>query len=262
MTDVALITGASSGIGEAFARRLASEGYNLFLVARSGEKLADLSNELAGLHKIRAFYLAADLTRPEADKTVFEYAAENQLDVTLLINNAGVGSMGDFAKLPLERELEMIDLNVRAAVALCRRFLPQMRSRSSGTIINVSSAAGFQPVPFMATYAATKSFLTAFSEAIAEENRPFGIQILALCPGSTDTAFFDNAKMQRSFSFKGQQTPEEVVETALRAIRRRKVVAISGWANRLVARAVNFVPNRVITRSVARGLRRRFQEDK
>ncbi|MCV4683524.1 SDR family NAD(P)-dependent oxidoreductase, partial [Escherichia coli] len=103
-------------------------------------------------------------------KTVFEYAAENQLDVTLLINNAGVGSMGDFAKLPLERELEMIDLNVRAAVALCRRFLPQMRSRSSGTIINVSSAAGFQPVPFMATYAATKSFLTAFSEAIAEEN--------------------------------------------------------------------------------------------
>lgn len=261
MTKVTLITGASSGIGEAFARRLAAEGHNLLLVSRSGDKLSHLCDELVGKHQVQAFYLAADLTQPDSDKAVFDFAVVKALQVHWLINNAGVGSMGDFVNLPIERELEIIDLNIRAAVALTRRFLPAMRQRRDGVIINVSSAAGFQPVPFMATYAATKSFLTAFSEAIAEENRPFGVRILALCPGSTNTAFFENAGMQRSTSFKGQQTPEEVVETALRAVTRGKAVAISGWTNWIVARGVNFVPNTLITRIVARGLRRRFQPD-
>lgn len=259
MTAVTLITGASSGIGEAFARRLAGEGHNLLLVARSHEKLSLLCEELAGQHRIKAFFLVADLAAPGADEKVLCFAEESGLEVTWLINNAGIGSMGDFATLPLARELEMIDLNIRAVVSLTHRFLPQMRRRKSGVIINVSSAAGFQPVPFMATYAATKSFVTAFSEALAEENRPCGVQVVALCPGSTETAFFRNAGIERSLSFKGQQTPEQVVETALRAVRRRRIKAISGLSNRIVARAANFVPNAVITRIVAAGLRGRFQ---
>ncbi|MER3631136.1 MAG: hypothetical protein C4325_02335, partial [Blastocatellia bacterium] len=222
MTAVTLITGASSGIGEAFARRLAREGHNLFLVARSRDRLSELCNELSARHPVKAFFFAVDLAAESSDEKVLLFSQEHCLEVTWLINNAGIGSMGDFAAMPLGRELEIIDLNIRAVVALTHRFLPQMRNRKSGIIINVSSAAGFQPLPFMATYAATKSFVTSFSEALAEENRPCGIQILALCPGSTDTAFFRNAGMDRSFSFKGQQTPEEVVETALRAVRRRR----------------------------------------
>lgn len=259
MTEVTLITGASSGIGEAFARRLAREGHNLLLVARSRDKLSLICEELAGRHQIKAFFLAVDLAAPGADEKVLRFTEESGLEVTWLINNAGIGSMGDFAALPLGRELEMIDLNIRAVVSLTHRFLPQMRGRKSGVIVNVSSAAGFQPVPFMATYAATKSFVTAFSEALAEENRPCGVQVMALCPGSTETAFFRNAGIERSLSFKGQQTPEQVVETALRAVRRRRIKAISGLSNWIVARASNFVPNALITRIVAAPLRGRFQ---
>ena len=135
-----------------------------------------------------------------------------------------------------------------------------MRERKSGTIINVSSAAGFQPIPFMATYAATKAFVTSFSEAIAEENRPFGIQVLALCPGSTETNFHAAAKMDRALAVKGQETPEQVVETALGKVGTRRSKVVSGWTNWIVASAVNFVPNALITRVMAKGMRSRFQK--
>jgi short-subunit dehydrogenase len=201
---VTLITGASSGIGEAFARRLAAEGHNLLLVARSEDKLRRLCDELKARHKVTAHFVAVDLIDFEADERLFRETEKYGLEVDFLINNAGFGSGGDFATLDLERELEMINLNICTLVALTHRFLKQMRERRSGTIINVSSAAGFQPLPFMATYAATKAFVTSFTEAIAEENRPFGIQILALCPGSTKTNFFAASGIDRPVQVKGQ----------------------------------------------------------
>ena len=259
---VTLITGASSGIGEAFARRLAEEGHNLVLVARSEDKLRSLCDELKEAHGITAHFIAVDLVDFEADRRLFQETERHGLEVDWLINNAGFGSMGDFAELDLERELEMINLNICALVALTHRYLQGMRERKSGTIINVSSAAGFQPIPFMATYAATKSFVTAFSEAIAEENRPFGIQVLALCPGSTDTNFFKASNIDRMMQVKGQQTVDDVIDTALDAADGKRSKVVSGWANYLVASATNFVPNSLITKVIARGTRSRYQGNK
>jgi short-subunit dehydrogenase len=256
----ALITGASSGIGEAFARRLAAGGHDLFLVARSEDKLRDLGAELSSAHGVKAQYFALDLTEPNADERCFRETERLELDIDLVINNAGFGSMGDFAKLDIERELEMIRLNIGALVGLTHRYLGLMREKRKGTILNISSAAGFQPIPFMATYAATKSFVTAFSEAIAAENRPFGIEVIAVCPGSTDTPFFETGKVGREFAQKGLETPEQVVETALHAIGGGQAKVVSGWKNRMVARVASVVPNGIITKVIAKQLRKKYQD--
>ena len=261
---VTLITGASSGIGETFARKLAAEKHNLVLVARSEEKLHALCDELMLKHKIFAHYVALDLTVENSDARLFEETEKHELEVEWLINNAGFGSMGDFVRLELEKELGMIELNISALVALTHRFLPAMRERKSGTIINVASTASFQPVPFMATYAATKAFVRSFSEAIAEENRPFNINVMALCPGPTDTNFFDAAEIDKgakeAFLKKGMQTPEEVVETALNAVGSGKTAVVSGWTNYFTSRLGTFVPNSIITRVVAGILRPKFED--
>ena len=257
---VTLITGASSGIGEAFARRLAAEGHNLLLVARSEEKLRDLSDELQREYKVSVNFVAIDLIDFEADERLFGETEKHGLEVDFLINNAGFGSGGDFATLDREKELEIINLNISALVALTHRYLKPMRERKAGTIINVSSAAGFQPLPFMATYAATKAFVTSFTEAIAEENRPFGIQILALCPGSTKTNFFAASGIDRPVQVKGQQTADEVVDTAMKAIGGTRSKVVSGWANYIASLSTNFVPNTLITRVVGKALRSRYQK--
>ena len=177
----------------------------------------------------------------------------------MLINNAGFGSMGDFGKLDLDHELEMIQLNVRAVVDLTHRFLGPMRERKSGTIINVASTAGFQAVPYMATYAATKAFVLSFSEALAEENRLHGILVMALCPGVTETNFFEASKIDRP-PMRTIQTPEEVVDTALRGLARQKSLVISGWTNWLTVEAERFVPRSLVTKVAGKALRSRFEE--
>ena len=256
---VSLITGASGGIGEAFARRLAREKHNLVLVARSEDKLAVLCDELMEEHKITAHYIAVDLTEFEADLRLFNETEKHGLEVDWLINNAGFGSSGDFSELDLEKELQMINLNITALVALTNRYLKKMRERKSGTIINVASTASFQPIPFMATYAATKAFVRSFSEAIAEENRPFNILVSALCPGPTDTNFFDASEIgdefRSSMAKKGMQTPEQVVDAAMSGVKNKKTVIVSGWSNYLLSASVNFIPNRLITRTVGKVLR-------
>src|SRR3977135_4352674 len=195
--NTTLITGASSGIGEVFARKLAARGRNVLLVARSEDKLITLCNELGRSNSIRAQYVALDLSKPEAAARLFEEAEKRGLQRDMRINNAGFCSMGEFSKLDLVRELNMIDLNIKSLVELTHRFLQPMIERRQGAIINVASTAAFQPVPFMATYAATKAFVLSFSEALWEENRPYGVKVMALCPGVTDTNFFDAAKIQR-----------------------------------------------------------------
>src|SRR5712692_3252607 len=239
--NTTLITGASSGIGEAFARKLAARGHNLLLVARSEDKLITLCNELGRIKSIRAQFVTMDLSEREAAARLFEETTKRELEIDLLINNAGFGSMGDFGKLDLARELNMIDLNIRSLVELTHRFLAPMRERKSGAIINVASTAGFQPVPFMATYAATKAFVLSFSEALWEENRPYGIRVMALCPGVTETNFFEASRMQRPPA-RVSQTPEDVVDTALRGLKRGRSHIISGLPNYLMIQSERLVP--------------------
>jgi uncharacterized protein len=255
-----LITGASSGIGEAFARRLAAEGHNLVLVARSEQRLHEICDELMLKHKITAHYVATDLTAFGSEEELFRETTRHGFDVDWLINNAGFGAMGDFVELDLDRALGMISLNISALVSLTHLYLAGMRQRQSGKIINVSSAAGFQPIPFMAVYAATKTFVTSFSEAVAEENRPHGIQVLALCPGSTKTNFFAASSIDLPVSVKGQQTAEQVVETAMRAVRSGKTKAVPGIANFIGALIGKHAPNVITTRTIGRALRARYQK--
>jgi len=252
--NTTLITGASSGIGEVFERKLAARGRNVLLVARSEDKLITLCNELGRSNSIRAQYVALDLSEPDAAERLFAEAEKRSLTIDLLINNAGFGSMGEFSQLDLARELNMIDLNIKSLVELTYKFLTPMRERKQGAIINVASTAGFQAVPFMATYAATKAFVLSFSEALWEENRPFGIKVMALCPGVTETNFFEAARGKKPPA-RVSQTPEEVVDTALKGLDRGKSHIISGWTNFFMTQSERLAPRSLVTRVAGRMMR-------
>lgn len=253
-----LITGASGGIGEIFARKLAAQGHNLVLVARSEDKLHALCDELMLKHKITAHYIAVDLLDFEADKRVFEETETHGIEIDWLINNAGFGAMDDFTKIDLEKQLDMIGLNIMVLVALTYKYLRRMRERGRGVIINVSSTASFQPLPYFATYAATKAFVTSFTEAIAEENKTYGIQVLNLCPGATETNFFAAGGIDENLTVKGMQTPEQVVDAALSGVKSGKRRVISGFVNKATAYAVSVIPNSLITWGVGSKLRKQF----
>jgi short-subunit dehydrogenase len=259
--NTTLITGASSGIGEVFARKLAARGRNVLLVARSEDKLITLCNELGRSNSIRAQYVALDLSEPDAAERLFAEAEKRSLTIDLLINNAGFGSMGEFSQLDLARELNMIDLNIKSLVELTYKFLAPMRERKQGAIINVASTAGFQAVPFMATYAATKAFVLSFSEALWEENRPFGIKVMALCPGVTETNFFEAARGKKPPA-RVSQTPEEVVDTALKGLSRGKSHIISGWTNFFMTQSERLAPRSLVTRVAGRMMRSQHEDGK
>jgi len=257
--NTTLITGASSGIGAAFARKLATRGRNVLLVARSEDKLITLCNELGRMSDIRAQYLVLDLATLEAPAQLFEETQKRGMEIDTLINNAGFGSMGYFDQLDLARELQILDLNIRTVVELTHRFLLPMRKKKQGTIVNVASTAGFQPVPFMATYAASKAFVLTFSEALWEENRKHGVHVMALCPGVTETNFFEASKMDRP-PMRTAQTPEEVVDAALRGMARKKSFVISGWANVFMVESERVVPRSLVTRVAGKALRPRSED--
>ncbi|MGA0556627.1 SDR family NAD(P)-dependent oxidoreductase [Larkinella sp. VNQ87] len=258
--NVTLITGASGGIGEAFARRLAAEKHNLLLVARSEPKLRTICGELTQQFGIQAQYVAVDLTKPGADQLLFDETEKRNLTVDGLINNAGIGSGGDLLELDLASELAMMQLNMNALVALTYRFLPGMRARKHGTIINVASMACFQPIPYMAVYAASKMFVRSFTEAMMVENQPFQIRVMLLCPGATETGFFDAANLtgEKRSAYSGgdrTETPEQVVESAMRGLRAGKRITVSGFQNRVTAFLGHFIPNSFIMPILAGWLR-------
>jgi len=239
-----LITGASSGIGAAFAAALAAKGHDLILVARSGDRLTAMAADLSARHGIAAEALAADLsTAAGVDGLLAELTARGR-EVSLLINNAGFGTHGRFATLDPAREAQELMLNCYAPMMLTRGLLPAMIARGGGDIINLASTVAFQPSPYAATYGATKAFMLSFSQAIAEEVRAQGIRVVALCPGVTKTAFFDGEHALKAFG--RMRTPEQVVATALRALDRGKSVAIDGLQNRLMAESVRLAPRRMV----------------
>ena len=255
----ALITGASSGIGAAFARALAARGTNLILIARSKEKLEALSCDLEGKHAISAVSLPADLSVPGAAAEVAESVQARNLEIDLLVNNAGFGGRGEFHKLPLDRQLEMIRLNVLAVMELTHLLLPGMVKKRAGGIINVSSVTGFQSIPYAAVYSATKAFVTSFSMGLAEELRPHGIPVVTLAPGGTKTNFQEIGEKSRA-KFPGKpQTPEEVVRQALRKLESGGGLLVPRLDNRALLFVQRFMSRRTVARLVAHGSKPKTQ---
>jgi short-subunit dehydrogenase len=242
-----LVTGASGGIGEAFARLLAAKGAHLVLVARSEGKLLALAAELSAGYGIRADVVAADLARPGAAREVYARAKMLGHPIELLVNNAGFATHGRFETLDLTRELEEINLNVTALVELTHAALPDLLARGSGGILNVASTVGFQPVPYMAVYGATKAFVLSFSEALWDETRGRGVTVTALCPGATETGFFDVVNA-REASLGRRASPRDVAALGLRAWERRLPSAVHGRQNALLANASRFLPRGITAR--------------
>ena len=249
--DVVLVTGASSGIGEALARRLARDGRRLVLVARRTDRLETLARELRDAHGVATDVVPGDLTRPGAVAALVAEVERRGLVVDWLVNNAGFGTLGRFDTLPVERELEEIRLNVEALVELCGRCVPGMVQRRRGVVMNIASLGGFTPGPYMATYAATKAFVISFSEAIALELRDTGVHVLCVCPGFTRTEFQQKAELDvhgvPDFAW---MSAEAVADEAVRAVG-RKTVLVNGAMNRMTASAIHFVPRTLTARLVA-----------
>lgn len=247
----ALITGASAGIGKAFAEELAARHTNLVLVARSQEKLNELAKQLREKYQIQVEIIVEDLTKLEAVNAVFDFTKQKELTIDLLINNAGIAEYGDFVETDEERQIQIVQLNVLAVVALTRKFLPLMRQRRSGSIINVSSLAAFQPMPYLSVYAATKAFIRNFSEALWAENRHYGVRILVCCPGPVDTNFFNNAKFPAGLAQRTNKisTPQEVVHKTLQALEQGdSTVVIGGFTTHLITQLAGIVPRKTLVK--------------
>jgi hypothetical protein len=253
----ALVTGASAGLGETFAQRLAREGSNLIIVARDRKRLEQLAACLEKEHRVSVTVMAADLTK-RPDLEAVEEAVKRDGHLDLLINNAGFGTIGRFAELDLDKELNEIQLNVLALVRLTHAALPGMIRRKRGGIINVSSLAAFQPGPFNATYAATKAYVKSFTESLSEELRGTGVRVQVLCPGFTRTEFQERAGIDTSqIPSLVWMSSEEVVDDSLAALRRARVVCVPGIANRFTATMTGFLPGSVV-RHVSGRLARRL----
>lgn len=250
----ALVTGASSGIGETFARELANQKIDLILVARSQAKLEQLATELTTQHQIKTTVIVKDLTEPAAGQAVCEQIQGQGLTVDLLINNAGFGDYGTFSDRSLSKQLEMVQLNITVLVELTGLFLPIMQKRGSGVIMNVSSIAGFQPLPYMAVYAATKAFVLNFTEALWAENKHTGVHFLAVCPGATESKFYQRADFPDSFGAEDSNamaSSETVVKEALKAMdKKQSTVVTGGLANQLLVNIPRFIPRDLLVSAV------------
>ncbi|MFO7567363.1 MAG: SDR family oxidoreductase [Enhygromyxa sp.] len=251
MNKTALVTGASGGIGLELAKLFAADGHDLVLVARSEDKLRALAGELEG-GGVRVTVLPCDLSRPEAPARLFAEIEAREIELGYLVNNAGFGSIGEFWTLERGRELEMIDLNVRALVELTHLALPGMIERGFGRVLNIGSTAGFQPGPRMATYYASKAFVLHFTEAVAHELRGTGVTATVHCPGPTITGFGETAGNGTTLLFRaGAASAEAVARDAYRAMHAGKVVRVHGLRNVLLTLSVRLSPRRWVRAIVA-----------
>ncbi|HZF02231.1 MAG TPA: SDR family oxidoreductase [Methylomirabilota bacterium] len=248
-SETVLITGASSGIGLELAKCFAADGNRLILVARNTEALEKLAEELRRKNKIEAVVLTADLSLPETPKKIFEKLRAQNISVDVLVNNAGFGAIGAFEQLPLERQIEMIHVNVTALTELTRLFLPEMVQRRRGSILNVGSVAGFVPGPGMAVYYATKAFVQSFSEALAAELKGSGVTVTVLCPGPTPTNFGTVAGSKNVRLIRVSRTSvQKVAHDGHKALRDGKTVCVSGIQNQFLVFLIRLVPRTLIRR--------------
>jgi len=256
---VALVTGASGGIGLALAEVLAADGHDLVLVARQEQKLRELAERLRARHGTRSLILASDLAQPGAAAAIAGRLEADGLEVDVLVNNAGFGSLGRFAERPVEEVLAMIQVNVVAVTALTRLFLPRMVARRRGRVLNVSSTAAFQPGPLMAVYYATKAYVQSFTEAVAAEVEGTGVTVTSLAPGPTRSGFQDTAGIGSTPLVTLRRMPDaaSVARAGYEGLLRGRRTVIPGLANRLSAQAHRFLPRRLLTALV-----RRLQESR
>ena len=245
---IALVTGASAGIGAEFARQLAADGMDLVLVARRADRLEELRAAIERDHSVNVKVIAKDLSAPGAPEEIFRETETAGLAVEWLINNAGFGTHGRFAELPLEREREELRLNVEALVALARLYLPGMVARRKGRIVNLGSIGSFTPTPYMATYAATKAFVLSFSEALATELAGTGVTVLALCPGATKTEFQAVAGVTDDVPEFSYMSAEAVVRQAIAAAKAGTRALVPGWMNKIVAVSARVTPRSVLAK--------------
>jgi short-subunit dehydrogenase len=256
MSQSALITGASGGIGYELAVVLAQNGFDCVLIARSHDKLSELASMLEERHHIKALVLAKDLTRSTAVDEIYEEVTAASLAVDVLVNNAGFTLFGPFAETDLQRELEMLQVNVVALTALTKLFLRGMMDRHSGRILNLASTAAFEPGPLMAVYYASKAYVLSFSEALANELRGSGVTVTALCPGPTRTGFQRLGRMEDSRLVQGQiGDARTVAEAGYRGMMAGRAIVIPGFTNKLVP----WLP-RLLPRSIVPAIVRRAQE--
>lgn len=250
---VTLITGASTGIGAEFARQFAARGDDLVLVARSADKLDALAAQLRAAHGVDVTVIAMDLSEPNAAADLYEATTRLGLEVSVLVNNAGAGTHADVADADPQRLEREVELNCRTLVGTTARYLPQMRARGAGTIINMASTAAFLALPKMAVYGASKGFVLSFTEALWQEERKHGIRVLAVCPGVTDTPFFEAAgesavaAASLSDKLRVTRTPKQVVDSTMRALDSRKSSVVDGALNAVVWRGLTrLAPTRMM----------------
>lgn len=246
----ALVTGASAGLGAEFARQLAARGANLVLTARRRERLEALAGEVRAAG-VSADVFAADLARPGAAEEIFAFTESRGIAIEILINNAGFGGYGEFHRQPRRRYTEMIQVNCAAVAELAHLYLPAMAARRRGWMLVVSSAAGFQAVPYITAYAATKAFDLMLAEGLHYEMRRYGVAVTALCPGSTHTEFREVAG-QPEKTFRVAESAEKVVRVGLEALARGKMTVISGAHNKLSQFSERFVPRALVVRMAGR----------
>jgi len=249
--ETVLITGASSGIGLELAKCFAADGCRLVLVARNTKALQSLAAELQQTHKIETLVLTADLSLPETPARIFKELQGRGIMVDVLVNNAGFGALGAFAELPLQWQLEMLQVNIAALTELTGLFLPGMLQRRRGGILNVSSVAGFEPGPGMAIYHATKAYVLSFTEALSEETTGTNVTVTALCPGPTTTNFGNVANSQKKRRLKKipKMSAEKVAQCGHHAFRKSRVLAIPGLCNRLLVFLVKILPRRYVRKT-------------
>jgi len=250
----ALVTGASAGIGKALARELARGGANLVLTARRRDRLQALAQELGAEHKIHTEIVVADLAQAAAPQDIFQFTESKGLTIELLVNNAGFGQYGEFPTVETERLLEMVQVNCSAVVHLTRLYLPGMVAKRNGGVLIVASTAAFQAVPYISTYAATKAFDLFLAEGLAEEMKPHGVRVCALCPGTTASEFHELAG-HPAHSKGREQSAETVARNGLKALAAGKSYVISGLGNYLGAHGERLVPRRLVTRIAAKMFR-------
>jgi short-subunit dehydrogenase len=244
---VALITGASDGIGRELAWCFARRGHRLVLVARSEEKLERLAGEISSAHGVRVSCIAQDLSVADGALKVRNKVRQSGLAIDVLVNNAGVGTFGLFAEGDIERELRMMQLNMVSLTALTKLFLPEMLQRRRGRILNVASTAAFQPGPLMAVYYASKAYVLSFSEALANELKGTGVTASVLCPGPTSSGFQHRAGMDSSRLFRrGVMSARDVAEVAYRGLMKGKTTIIPGWRNTILAFSVRLAPRKLL----------------
>ena len=248
----ALVTGASSGIGSALAEELASGGAHLVLTARRRQRLTQLRKRLRTAHSVQVEVVAADLDQPDAPEKIFAFTSERGIIVDLLVNNAGVGSYGEFCASDLPRELGIVQVNCSAVVHLTHLYLPGMVERRSGDILIVASTGAYQGVPYMATYAASKAFDLLFAEALAEEVKRYGVRVCALCPGPTVSEFQKVAGVPEQMAAGMEERADQVARIGLRALAAGEHSVISGFTNWLGVEVQRIAPRRFVTYAAER----------